>query len=218
MISGNSKYHYYGIRVKANSPLNSIPEDHALPSRLHATTTINPSKRLKTTMFDNEYKNTTTSSISQDIHHNTTTTTTSSSSSSSSSWTPTSIANNNTNGHQQQVQTTILSNNNEVIQGNTPNGGSILSSVINNTPPPPPSSSSSTITPTVTMIVQSSSTLAPQAIEAETKTQEFINLINSLPHLGNINVNNINLPDNCTSDDVKKFEDLYKNHCQVCFY
>jgi regulatory factor X 1/2/3 len=32
---GNSKYHYYGIRVKASSPLNQLAEDHALAIRNH---------------------------------------------------------------------------------------------------------------------------------------------------------------------------------------
>ena len=32
---GNSKYHYYGIRVKANSPLNQIADDQALAIRNH---------------------------------------------------------------------------------------------------------------------------------------------------------------------------------------
>jgi hypothetical protein len=32
---GNSKYHYYGIRVKMSSPLNQLAEDHALAIRNH---------------------------------------------------------------------------------------------------------------------------------------------------------------------------------------
>jgi hypothetical protein len=32
---GNSKYHYYGIRVKADSPLNHIADDAALAIRNH---------------------------------------------------------------------------------------------------------------------------------------------------------------------------------------
>lgn len=32
---GNSKYHYYGIRVKVSSPLNQIAEDNAIAIRNH---------------------------------------------------------------------------------------------------------------------------------------------------------------------------------------
>ena len=32
---GNSKYHYYGIRVKAASPLNQLSEDHTMAIRNH---------------------------------------------------------------------------------------------------------------------------------------------------------------------------------------
>lgn len=30
---GNSKYHYYGIRIKANSPLNQFTDDQTMPMR-----------------------------------------------------------------------------------------------------------------------------------------------------------------------------------------
>ena len=53
--------------MKANSPLNQIPEDHAVPSRNHAT--INPSKRLKTSMYsDHEYK-TASATITQELQN-----------------------------------------------------------------------------------------------------------------------------------------------------
>ena len=41
---------------------------------------------------------------------------------------------------------------------------------------------------------------------------------NSLPNFGNINRENIQLPANCTLDDVLKFEELYKKHCEVSFF
>ncbi|XP_076371286.1 transcription factor RFX3-like isoform X2 [Tachypleus tridentatus] len=43
---GNSKYHYYGIRVKPNSPLNQISEDAANASALRQQS-VNPCKRFK---------------------------------------------------------------------------------------------------------------------------------------------------------------------------
>ena len=30
---GNSKYHYYGIRIKANSPLNQFTDDQTMAMR-----------------------------------------------------------------------------------------------------------------------------------------------------------------------------------------
>ena len=36
-----------------------------------------------------------------------------------------------------------------------------------------------------------------------------------LPNFGSISTESIQLPPNCNLDDVKKFEELYKDHCEV---
>lgn len=219
--------------MKANSPLNSIPEDHAIPSRIHASVT--PSKRLKATMFSEHDYKTSPSTITQDLqnhNHNTNSPTT---------WTSTAISSNsNSNGHQMQ-QTTILTNSvlTEAIQttSTTNQSNGILSNVINNTQAANLATTPTTVTIVQSTPVTSSNILAntnsfnnlntnnnnSSQIEVDTKPHEFIKIINSLPNLGNINVNSINLPDNCGLEDVKKFEDLYKGHCQVrssffCFF
>lgn len=38
---------------------------------------------------------------------------------------------------------------------------------------------------------------------------------NQMPNFGTVNLDNIHLPPGCTLDDVKKFEELYKQHCDV---
>ncbi|XP_022244054.1 DNA-binding protein RFX2-like isoform X7 [Limulus polyphemus] len=49
---GNSKYHYYGIRVKPNSPLNQISEDSN--SSALRQQPVNPAKRFKSNTFKSE--------------------------------------------------------------------------------------------------------------------------------------------------------------------
>ena len=49
----------------------------------------------------------------------------------------------------------------------------------------------------------------------------FLGETNQMPNFGTVNLENIQLPPNCTLDDVKTFEELYKQHCDVrmfCFF
>jgi hypothetical protein len=43
----------------------------------------------------------------------------------------------------------------------------------------------------------------------------FLGETNQMPNFGTVNLENIQLPHNCTLDDVKTFEELYKQHCDV---
>ena len=49
--------------------------------------------------------------------------------------------------------------------------------------------------------------------EANRQSSEFISVSSKLPNFGSIDLENIQLPSNCTVEDVKKFEELYKNNC-----
>jgi hypothetical protein len=48
--------------------------------------------------------------------------------------------------------------------------------------------------------------------------EDFFKLTNNLPNFGEINIENILLPENCFIEDLRKFEDLYKNHCEVILH
>ena len=55
----------------------------------------------------------------------------------------------------------------------------------------------------------------------ETSGEELIKVFlgetNQMPNFGTVNLESIQLPHNCTLDDVKIFEEIYKQHCDVIF-
>jgi hypothetical protein len=68
--------------------------------------------------------------------------------------------------------------------------------------------------------VCTASTLPSSSIVQGLTTQplshdDFFKLTSNLPNFGEINIENILLPENCFIEDLRKFEDLYKNHCEV---
>jgi hypothetical protein len=44
--------------------------------------------------------------------------------------------------------------------------------------------------------------------------EEYIRL-NNFSNFGEINIENVLLPENCCVDDLRKFEELYRHHCEV---
>lgn len=216
MSRGNSKYHYYGIRVKASSPLNQIPEDHAIPSRSHA---INPPKRLKSVYLDHEYKSSQANVISatpvnSEVHANNNTsnnnlTWSSQASITNSHSTSTSSTASGVNHHQQQA-VTMSTANDQIASSTSPSIGNASSVTTTTTATTTPT----TITTTNSITATTTPICVNMSVETEAKVQEFFKIINSLPN-SHIITENIDLPDNCNLDDIKKFEDLYVNKCQV---
>jgi hypothetical protein len=71
---------------------------------------------------------------------------------------------------------------------------------------------SSSIVPTQ---ANSNATQQPLLQQVAQLNDDFFKLTNNLPNFGEINIENILLPENCFIEDLRKFEDLYKNHCEV---
>ena len=153
---GNSKYHYYGIRLKIDSHLNRLTDNNEL--------SLSP---MRTNSLPMQASN-----IVRQSHKRTKNLNSSSSTS----------ANLDIKPHISSQQPSVLSNSNRVLPK--------ISKNINNTP---------------------LSCLSPneQAV--------FKNLgdLNQMPDFGSIVTDNISLPVECTIDDIKKFDHLFKQHLRV---
>jgi hypothetical protein len=286
---GNSKYHYYGIRVKANSPLNQLGDENDVVMRSHPmslspqyhlqsqqqppqqgqylnTSTnennntnpsnnnncvITPAKRIKTTnnafgpyetyQLDNK------PTIITPVNTSTTTAVTLNTSTNNNNniydfKNGINIINTNTHNNNTINSTTgtviILSDPSKLdlnkIENRQINGGNEATTITSTnyelnksigTPVVTTATPITTVTPITTTtttapIITATAVTATIAVAPALPTVQTINPSldpNSLPNFGNINRENIQLPSNCTLDDVLKFEELYKKHCEVSF-
>lgn len=90
--------------------------------------------------------------------------------------------------------------------------GGLITTVVQQTANKNEQNSSSTSTPN---IPQHNLMSEIEAAEAATRHNEFASVSSKLPNFTPIDLenNSIQLPSNCTIEDVKKFEELYKNNC-----
>ena len=258
---GNSKYHYYGIRVKVSSPLNQLSEDHAFAIRNHpmslsptgspgphqppqspnpsipsgtssstgSNTKFSASKRAKSNNFNSydtpvppptEYKPILTNSNAAE------------------------------NPQQQQqpppVMAVIISNNGNMITKTAPQTTTIAKALkqidnrSNQQPVVPQhqlqqnnhmqqqqqqqqqqnqnpelSGMSKSSGDNVTVIPASQQANQPAELTEEDLNRMFLSgSTPQIPNFGHISLEHFQLPPNCSMEDVKKFEELYKNQCE----
>lgn len=188
---GNSKYHYYGIRVKINSLLNQLTEDHALAIRNHPMS-LSPSQTNQSSAIFNQPRNhhyNQNDQIQRRIKG--------SSFHSSSNFvefkpiiSPIQVQVNLNEQQQHQHQ----------LHQNHYTEGLIHPIKIN-------FDSSS----------ENQNGLLKTAKSDKDKNLNKVGLVveaNQIPEFGHVNTENIELPSNCSLEDVKMFEEMYKNHCE----
>lgn len=169
---GNSKYHYYGIRVQASSALNHLDEDDVTAIKNHPLSlspTGSPQKQCKN--YD--------SSPNKRIK-----------------------LVNSFNYDTQADYKPIISENMPELDKKP-----ILTNI------------------TAKTFKQNNNKLNVTTVESQMyeSTDDELNkmilngIIPQLPSLSTICVDSIQLPADCHLDDIKKFEELYKEHIEVCF-
>lgn len=203
---GNSKYHYYGIRLKATSPLNHLPEDHTFAVRHHPIGNGNISsgggpsaKRAKQSHSFYDYDTKPSVSTVITTSTNTVVATPTPVVNSTTSATITTVSSGSSNGHAWSSTASDSSSSNsngtscqQVIHHQT-NGQSTSNNLQNG---------------------QSIKVQADEEFDSIVKLSVNDSLKVSLPNLGTIKLENIVLSNNLSIDDVRKFEELYKDHCE----
>ncbi len=204
---GNSKYHYYGIRVKVTSSLNHLAEADLLAIQNHPLS-LSPTSSPRQSI-SGPGSSSSPGSITKSFHPM-------SDASSSPNKRMKLITNKNYDSEQPEYKPVINENmpghmsNNIKTKVYKQNGGEAIYTA--------KSAIFSSSENQLTCVKSQNYSNKAELTELELNTLIQNGASPHLPDLSSIKIENIQLPCDCDLDDIKKFEQLYKEHCGVKYF